>query len=51
MKTLLFLAGGFEEYEFYEEAYDQKFLNLIREFNSKGKIIATVCVAALLLFL
>lgn len=43
----LAIPGGFEEYGFYEEAYDQKFLNLIREFNSKGKIIATVCVAAL----
>lgn len=43
----LAIPGGFEEYGFYEEAYDQKFLNLIKEFDTKGKIIATICVAAL----
>lgn len=43
----LAIPGGFEEYGFYEEAYDEKFLNLIREFNEKGKIIASICVAAL----
>jgi protein deglycase len=43
----LAIPGGFEEYGFYEEAYDEKFLNLIREFDIKGKIIATICVAAL----
>lgn len=43
----LAIPGGFEEYGFYEEAYDERFLNLIREFNDHGKIIATICVAAL----
>ncbi|MDP4268235.1 MAG: DJ-1/PfpI family protein [Bacteroidota bacterium] len=43
----LAIPGGFEEYGFYEEAYDEKFLNLIREFDKSGKIIATICVAAL----
>jgi 4-methyl-5(b-hydroxyethyl)-thiazole monophosphate biosynthesis len=43
----LAIPGGFEEYGFYEEAYDEKFLNLIREFDNKGKIIAAICVAAL----
>ena len=43
----LAIPGGFEEFGFYEEAYDERFLDLIREFNSKGKIIATICVAAL----
>ncbi|EGW38791.1 DJ-1/PfpI family protein [Desulfosporosinus sp. OT] len=43
----LAIPGGFEEFGFYEEAYDEKFLNLIREFDAKGKIIATICVAAL----
>ncbi|MHB8065057.1 MAG: DJ-1/PfpI family protein [Ruminiclostridium sp.] len=43
----LAIPGGFEEYGFYEEAYDEKFLNLIREFDIKEKIIATICVAAL----
>lgn len=43
----LAIPGGFEEYGFYEEAYDEKFLNLIREFDKHGKIIASVCAAAL----
>ncbi len=43
----LAIPGGFEEYGFYEEAYDERFLNLIREFDKCGKIIATICVAAL----
>ncbi len=43
----LAIPGGFEEYGFYEEAYDERFLNLIREFNEQKKIIASICVAAL----
>lgn len=43
----LAIPGGFEEFGFYEEAYDEKFLNLIREFDRQGKVIATVCVGAL----
>lgn len=43
----LAIPGGFEEYGFYEEAYDERFLKLIREFNNKGKIIASICVGAL----
>ncbi len=43
----LAIPGGFEEYGFYEEAYDEKFLNLIREFDAKDKIIASICVGAL----
>ncbi|MEL7654473.1 MAG: DJ-1/PfpI family protein, partial [Bacillota bacterium] len=27
--------------------YDERFLELIREFDEKGKVIATICVAAL----
>lgn len=45
----LAIPGGFEEFCFYEEAYDEKLLGLIREFNSKRKTIATICVAALAL--
>ena len=41
------IPGGFEEFGFYEEAYDERFLNLIREFDKQGKIIAAICVAAL----
>ena len=43
----LAIPGGFEEYGFYEDAYDERFLSLIREFDAKNKIIATICVAAL----
>lgn len=43
----LAIPGGFEKAGFYEDAYDQRFLNLIREFDNQGKIIASVCVAAL----
>ena len=43
----LAIPGGFEEYGFYEEAYDERFLKLIREFHSKGKIIASICVGTL----
>lgn len=43
------IPGGFEEYGFYEDAYDDKFLNLIREFRTQNKPIASVCVAALAL--
>lgn len=43
----LAIPGGFEEFGFYEEAYDEKFLDLIRRFHEKQKVIATICVAAL----
>lgn len=42
----LAIPGGFEEFGFYEEVYDERFLDLIKEFNAKGKIIATVCSGA-----
>jgi 4-methyl-5(b-hydroxyethyl)-thiazole monophosphate biosynthesis len=43
----LAIPGGFEEFEYYSEAYHEKFLTLIRAFNEKEKNIASVCVAAL----
>lgn len=43
----LAIPGGFEEFGFYEEAYNEKLLELIRLFNSQKKWIATVCVGAL----
>lgn len=43
----LAIPGGFEEFDFYEEAYDEQFLDLIRAFDAKEKLIATICVAAL----
>jgi len=43
----LAIPGGFEEYGFYEDAYQEEFLELIREFYKKNKIIASICVGAL----
>lgn len=43
----LAIPGGFEEFGFYEEAYDDRFLNLIRDFDAQGKPIAAICVGAL----
>lgn len=41
------IPGGFEEYGFYEEAFDQRFLDLIASFDKCGKCIASICVGAL----
>ncbi len=43
----LAIPGGFEEFGFYEEAYNEKFLELIRQFDLQNKWIATICVGAL----
>jgi 4-methyl-5(b-hydroxyethyl)-thiazole monophosphate biosynthesis len=43
----LAVPGGFEEYNFYKDAYDERFLEVIRAFKAKDKIIASICVAAL----
>lgn len=43
----LAIPGGFEEAGFYEDAYDERFLQLIRDFDAQGKIIASVCVGAM----
>lgn len=43
----LAVPGGFEEFGFYEEAYDERFLRLIRAFEAQSKVIASVCVGAL----
>jgi len=43
----LALPGGFDEFNFYEEAYSEKFLELIREFNKVGKPIASICTGGL----
>ena len=43
----LSIPGGFREFGFYDEVYDERFLNLVREFNAKGKIIASVCSGAM----
>jgi len=43
----LAIPGGFELYGFYTDAYDEKFLDIIRGFKASNKIIASICVGAL----
>ena len=43
----LAVPGGFEEFGFYEEAFDERFLDLITQFNQQNKYIASICVGAL----
>jgi len=43
----LAIPGGFEEAGFYEDAFQEDFLDVITTFNNAGKIIASICVGAL----
>lgn len=43
----LAIPGGFEVFGYYEDAYDERLSELIRKFNEKGKIVASICVGAL----
>lgn len=43
----LAIPGGFEEFGFYDDAYDERFLEIIRSFNKYNKVIASICVGAL----
>jgi 4-methyl-5(b-hydroxyethyl)-thiazole monophosphate biosynthesis len=43
----LAVPGGFEIYGFYNDAYDERFLSVIRDFRAAGKMIASICVGAL----
>jgi len=43
----LAIPGGFEVYGFYNDAYDDKFLDLIRGFKANNKFIESICVGAL----
>ena len=43
----LAIPGGFEVYGYYNDAYDDKFLDLIRGFKANNKFIASICVGAL----
>ena len=45
----LAIPGGFEEYGFYEDAYNDSFLKIIHDFNAQNKWIASICVGALAL--
>ena len=43
----LAIPGGFDEYGFYEDAYNDTFIKIISDFNSLNKLIASICVGAL----
>lgn len=43
----LAIPGGFEDYGYYEDAFNEELLELARSFDSGGKPIASVCVGAL----
>ena len=43
----LAIPGGFKNYDYYKDAYDPAYLNLIQLFNEQNKWIASVCVGAL----
>lgn len=43
----LAIPGGFEEFGFYNDAYEDKFIDVIREFQKQKKLIVSICVAAL----
>ncbi|MFO7864125.1 MAG: DJ-1/PfpI family protein [Salinivirgaceae bacterium] len=45
----LAVPGGFEEYGFYNDAFNDQFLDVIRAFRAKNKFIASICVGALAL--
>lgn len=42
----LVIPGGFQEYGFYDEAFDERTLSLIRSFHTAGRMVVSVCVAA-----
>ncbi len=43
----LAIPGGFERAGFYQDAYSQGFLDIIRRFSEIGKPVASICMAAL----
>jgi len=42
----LAIPGGFEEYNFYRDAYNDKFAEIIKLFYQKKKTIASICTGA-----
>lgn len=42
----LAIPGGFEEYNFYRDAYSNEFATIINQFNERGKPIASICTGA-----
>lgn len=45
--TALAIPGGFGDFGYYQDAYDERFLGIIKAFHRQGKYIASVCVGAL----
>jgi 4-methyl-5(b-hydroxyethyl)-thiazole monophosphate biosynthesis len=43
----LAIPGGFEQYHFYEQAFSEPFLEIIRRFKEQGSPIASICTGAL----
>jgi len=43
----LAVPGGFEDYHFYADSYDERFSEVIKSFHQKKKIIACICTGAL----
>ena len=43
----LVIPGGFKNYGYYKDAYTMEFIELIRDFRNKNKIIVSICVGAL----
>ena len=43
----LAIPGGFKEKGYYDDAFHEDFLNLIKKFHESNKIIASICVGAL----
>jgi len=43
----LAIPGGFEEYHFFDDAYDHKFSEIIDSFYQRKKVIASICTGAL----
>lgn len=45
----LAVPGGFAKADFYNDALSEPFLDVVRHFESRGKMVASVCVASLAL--
>lgn len=43
----LAIPGGFEEFQFYNQSYSDRFTSIIRQFNDRKKPIASICTGAL----
>ncbi len=43
----LAIPGGFGEFNFYNEAYSERFLQIIKDFHREGKTVASICTGAL----